>query len=246
MGKAGGMNKSKKNYRLKILYSVFFLLALLATGLAGWIRGEPASSNSGHVTVSKPDYSVFIDIESNRLYILKDGKSYKEYKCATGMDTSPSPAGEFKVISKAHWGEGFGGYWIGIDCPWGNYGIHGTTSPDTVGYATSHGCFRMYNEDCREVYNIVSIGTGVFITAGCYGPFGSGFRVIRPQMYGPDVLAVQKRLRELGYFKGWCNGRYDNSYFKTAIHLFQRDNGLKVSDDIDRNMIEKLGYLIMD
>lgn len=25
MGKAGGMNKSKKNYRLKILYSVFFL-----------------------------------------------------------------------------------------------------------------------------------------------------------------------------------------------------------------------------
>ena len=37
------------------------------------------------------------------------------------------------IINKAGWGEGFGGAWMGLNVPWGTYGIHGTKSPWFVG-----------------------------------------------------------------------------------------------------------------
>lgn len=191
-------------------------------------------------------YSILIDTEEKRLYLLCNGKLLKKYVCAVGKSTTPSPLGSYKVIQKSHWGEGFGGYWLGIDCPWGNYGIHGTTRPDTVGSPASHGCIRMYNSDVEELYKTVPYGTPVCITGGCYGAFGSGSRIISPYMYGLDVQTVQKRLKEIGYFKGYCSGIYDSEDFKIAVHKFQKDNGLAVSDYINRKMLATLGFVMMD
>lgn len=42
-------------------------------------------------------------------------------------------------------------------------GFHGTPNRDSVGRAASHGCVRMYNEDVRELYDIVSTGTPVTV-----------------------------------------------------------------------------------
>ena len=41
--------------------------------------------------------------------------------------------------------------------------IHGTNNPRSVGKAASHGCFRMKNRDIRELFNMVRIGTRVYI-----------------------------------------------------------------------------------
>ncbi|HEX3025740.1 MAG TPA: L,D-transpeptidase family protein [Clostridia bacterium] len=232
-------------HRLTLIVS-FGVLLLCVTAAVIRITGTSGRIPADPVKKPKLVYSIFIDIESNRIYLLKSGKLFRSYQCATGKSETPSPAGSYEIISKAHWGEGFGGYWIGIDCPWGIYGIHGTRRPDTVGYAASHGCFRMYNQDCKEIYGLVSVGTKVVITAGCYGPFGNGFRDIRPHMYGLDVQAVQKRLKELGYYKGRCNGKYENESFKTAIHMFQKDNCLKVTDVIYQSMVIKMGFVIME
>jgi hypothetical protein len=43
------------------------------------------------------------------------------------------------------------------------YLIHGTNQPTSIGDAVSHGCVRMYNEDVARLYELVPVGTAVFI-----------------------------------------------------------------------------------
>jgi len=43
------------------------------------------------------------------------------------------------------------------------YGIHGTNKPETVGQAVSHGCVRMRNDDIERLFEMVPVGTPVFI-----------------------------------------------------------------------------------
>jgi hypothetical protein len=43
------------------------------------------------------------------------------------------------------------------------YGIHGTDHPETIGRAASHGCVRLRNEDIEKLYEMVPVGTPVFI-----------------------------------------------------------------------------------
>ena len=45
----------------------------------------------------------------------------------------------------------------------GEYAIHGTNAPGTIGGFVSHGCIRMFNEDITDLYNRVGIGTRVVV-----------------------------------------------------------------------------------
>jgi lipoprotein-anchoring transpeptidase ErfK/SrfK len=45
----------------------------------------------------------------------------------------------------------------------GQYAIHGTNSPGSIGGFVSHGCFRMYNQDIMDLYARVSVGTPVVV-----------------------------------------------------------------------------------
>jgi lipoprotein-anchoring transpeptidase ErfK/SrfK len=45
----------------------------------------------------------------------------------------------------------------------GEYAIHGTNNPGSIGGFVSHGCIRMYNHDIRELYSMVGIGTPVIV-----------------------------------------------------------------------------------
>ena len=71
------------------------------------------------------------------------------------------------------------GSWLGLNVPWGKFGIHGTLDPHSVGWASSHGCIRMNNSEVAELYKIVPVGTKVTIVDGVYGPFGKGFRDLK-------------------------------------------------------------------
>ena len=44
--------------------------------------------------------------------------------------------------------------WIALSKP--HFGIHGTGDPDSIGYASSHGCIRLTNWDAREVAHRIS------------------------------------------------------------------------------------------
>lgn len=47
----------------------------------------------------------------------------------------------------------------------GEYAIHGTNRPNSVGGYVSYGCVRMYNEDISDLYQRVSVGTAVVVTS---------------------------------------------------------------------------------
>jgi hypothetical protein len=198
--------------------------------------GESTSS-----LAKQPVYSIFIEIEDKTLYLLENGKCIKEYTIASGKSGLPSPLGCWKIIDKGDWGEGFGGRWMGLDVPWGTYGIHGTLLDDTIGSAASHGCIRMFSDDIAELYGIVPLGTEVTIANGIFGPFGRGFSEINSGDRGADVLAIQYRLRQLGYYKGEFDGVYEDD-LKKALHKFQRDNKLEVNNTIDRQCWHKMGF----
>ena len=111
---------------------------------------------------------------------------------------------------------------MGLNVPWGKFGIHGTLDPYSVGWASSHGCIRMNNKDVAELYEIVPVGTKVVIVNGSYGDFGTGFRNLKSGMYGSDVKQIQEKLKELGFFTGipnrkiWCRNR------KSSAKILQR------------------------
>jgi len=46
----------------------------------------------------------------------------------------------------------------------GQYAIHGTNRPGSVGGFVSYGCIRMYNQDISDLFGRVSIGTPVVVT----------------------------------------------------------------------------------
>ena len=45
----------------------------------------------------------------------------------------------------------------------GEYAIHGTNRPESVGTYASYGCIRMYNRDIVDLFERVRVGTPVLV-----------------------------------------------------------------------------------
>ena len=43
------------------------------------------------------------------------------------------------------------------------YALHGTDVPSSIGTSVSHGCVRLRNEDIETLYQMVPVGTPVYI-----------------------------------------------------------------------------------
>lgn len=197
--------------------------------------------------INQKDLGILVDVDYNILYLMDINNNVliKKYTVATGKYNTPTPLGTFKIIQKCKWGAGFGTRWMKLNVPWGQYGIHGTDKPYSIGYSSSHGCVRMKNNDIEELYDIVVYNTPVILFKGQYGPFGNGFRIIKPGDKGSDVLEVQKRLKLKGYYNGLLDGVYGDG-LKRALHKFLKDNNLKESDWIVHSIYKMLEIEIMD
>lgn len=196
--------------------------------------GHPAAAEA-------PEYRILIEIDENRLYLLDQTHCVKKYPISSGKVGWPSPIGDWRIAEKGRWGEGFGGRWMGLDVIWGSYGIHGTLQEYAIGRAVSHGCIRMRNQDVKELYELVPLGTPVCIRNGVYGPFGNGFRKLAPGDRGADVLAVQKRLKKLGYYAGEETGIYEDD-LKLSIYRFQSEKALKIKYTLTTADYEAMGF----
>lgn len=118
---------------------------------------------------------------SERMVYVYQGNSLKiSYPVAVGKSGWETPTGQFKVMAMLKdpgWTNPFTGEVVsaGADNPLGErwiqfwtdgenaIGFHGTPSRESVGRAASHGCVRMYNEDVRELYALVLLGTPVTV-----------------------------------------------------------------------------------
>jgi hypothetical protein len=230
---------------LKKLYKIIILLILILFFELSFIIKGIISNSTVKGNNSNGQVVIVIDINSNYLSVFNKGKIVKTFPIASGKEATPSPIGTWKVINKGTWNQGFGGRWIGLNVPWGTYGIHGTTSPYSIGHSASHGCIRMKNKDVVELYDMISIGDSVIIWGGPYGYFGDYLRTIRPGDIGADVYEIQKMLKSKGYFKGTPNGIYDEN-MKNLLHKYQQDNNLPIRDNVTLKFYYSLGVYLMD
>ena len=107
------------------------------------------------------------------------------FPATLGSDYSPSPSGDYRITAVAHdpsWhyqpdilegvdddepdavlpsgpNNAVGVVWMQLSRP--HYGIHGTSAPETIGYATSNGCVRLTNWDAAFLAEHVDEGTPV-------------------------------------------------------------------------------------
>jgi lipoprotein-anchoring transpeptidase ErfK/SrfK len=113
------------------------------------------------------------------------GRVLYHFPSTLGAGYDPSPTGDFHVTGIAH-NPAFhydpklfaevpdtkptarlpagpnspvGVVWMGLSKP--HYGIHGTESPETIGYANSHGCVRLTNWDALRLSKLVRAGLPV-------------------------------------------------------------------------------------
>ena len=222
--------------------AIILLFAIIIAILSNKISMKKVIETSSN---SKSTYKILVDVEESKLYLFENDILSKEYKCSGGKWSTPSPIGTWTITSKAKWGEGFGGSWMGLNVPWGKFGIHGTLDPYSLGWSSSHGCIRMDNNDVAELYKIIPIGTRVTIVDGVYGAFGRGFRDLKSGMYGADVMEIQKRLKELGFFSGNPNGKFGIETEK-AIKLYCKENGLYSRKIIDIELQKHMGFELID
>ena len=108
----------------------------------------------------------------------ENGVKIAEYPIGLGKVSTPTPVGYFKILTKE-----INPPWIDPQDPeyivssgpenplgyrWmqilGNYGIHGTNRPDSIGGYVSNGCVRMREEDVEKIFDAVEVGTPVDIT----------------------------------------------------------------------------------
>lgn len=179
--------------------------------------------------------TLYVDLDNCNMIVFIDGKPFKAYPVSGGTRESPSPVGTWKINQIASWGEGFGGSWMGLNVPWGKYGIHGTVAPWLVGeYNASHGCIRMRDEDVTEVRKLVTYGTIVHIKHDTMP-----FRAMKSGMVGSDIQYTQKMLKSLGFYYGSADGVYGTG-LETAVKKFQKANQIKEDGIIGRRTYETI------
>ncbi|ACV64339.1 ErfK/YbiS/YcfS/YnhG family protein [Desulfofarcimen acetoxidans DSM 771] len=185
--------------------------------------------------------SIVVDTVNRTLTVFIDNEPYRQYYVAVGKPETPTPIGSWTVVRKAmNWGTGFGTRWIGLNVPWGIFGIHGTNKPYSIGGYESHGCIRMHNSNVEAIYPLISVGTPVYITGNPFGVPNHTHRILSLGERGSDVAEVQRILKKRGYYKGDINGLF-NKEIKEAIEKLRKDKRLLHDDRVDLEIYQALG-----
>lgn len=188
-------------------------------------------------------YTIEIYPELHQMIVSVQGQKYKTYPIAVGNPSTPTPVGEYQIVYKGKdWAPSFGPRWLGLNVPWGNYGIHGTNRPYSIGQHLSHGCIRMRNRDVIELYEMIPIGAIVKINGHVLGDPSHESRDLAEGDVGGDVQLIQSRLKSAGYFQGICNGKF-RSDTTAALKQFQRDHLLAVNGVVSAKVYEQLGLM---
>ncbi len=193
---------------------------------------------------SQKKIRIEIDLVKHKLKVFEDQNMIKEYAVGVGKWKTPSPLGEWKIVHKGvSWGNGFGTRWMGLNVPWGIYGIHGTDKPYSVGGSMSHGCIRMRNRDVEDLYPRIPVGTMVKIMEnGQIFPKNFSGRKLNKNRTGQNVVYLQSRLKEKGIIFDVADGRFGNMT-ELAVKYYQIWHGLEPTGIADEATYRSLGMI---
>jgi lipoprotein-anchoring transpeptidase ErfK/SrfK len=156
--------------RGKPIETVASLVALSLLGASLSAQTNGGTSKAGHA-----HRVVLVSIPDRQLAVLEDGAVLRTFPVSVGAANSPSPVGEFEIVSHvahpsyAHNGtvipagpnNPLGPRWMGLSVK--GYGIHGTNQPRSIGKAASHGCIHLSNHDIVELFPLLAVGDTVQI-----------------------------------------------------------------------------------
>ena len=178
---------------------------------------------------------IVVDLYKRILTLFNDGEIYQTYPVSVGKVSSKTPVGEWAIIGKSKdWGGGFGTRWLGLNVPWGIFGIHGTNKPWSIGQAASQGCVRMYNRHIEQLFDWVPVKTRVDII-GERLPISVN-RELRPGQSGLSVMQLQDNLQQQGFDPGYRDARYGPTTVQ-AVQELESQFRLKVDGIVDWNVL---------
>ncbi len=229
------MKKSRLYFTITSIIMMSLFISII--GYEYWDELELAAIPNQVEKAPTGSISIVIKVPARILELHNDGKVYKQYRIAVGQSETPTPIGDWRVIWKAHRSADLlGTRFLGIDVPWGGYGIHGTNRPWSIGHFISQGCIRLRNKDIEELFEWVPVGTPVRIE----GEISPIHRELKRETIGQDVVQLQRKLRGLGYLEGRADGFFNNDT-EVALKRFQHDKGLKATGITDRKTLDLLG-----
>jgi lipoprotein-anchoring transpeptidase ErfK/SrfK len=115
-------------------------------------------------------FRVEVELNAYTLSLVLGDRVVKTYSIGIGSEDEPTPTGSFTVTSKKKNpacvnprrrfaaddpANPLGERWIGFS---GQYGIHGTIDPDSIGKRSTLGCIRMLPGDVEELYDFLRAG----------------------------------------------------------------------------------------
>jgi len=147
------------------------VLATLAAALTEPSLAQTDRADRDHRTAR----TIVVCLPDRKLAVMEDGDVIATFPVAVGAIASPSPTGEFQIVSRVshptYYRPGtvipsgkdnpVGTRWLGLSQK--GYGIHGTNAPRSVGHAASHGCIRLRNRDMERLFTMVRVGDAVQI-----------------------------------------------------------------------------------
>ncbi len=216
------------------------LILLLTVAAIALTRG------GGDVPALSDETWVLIELNRKRLTLYKGTTALAQYPIASGAADTPSPIGVFRVTHRFTTElSGFGTRYLGLNVPWGQYGIHGTNAPSSIGSNASHGCIRLRVKDAEALYRAVPNGTVVVIEGGAYGALDNGLRTLRPGDRCSHVREAQKRLKLMGYMTANADGVY-GAQTSRAVLAARKALGLPAVDRIDAALYRALGIVLFE
>ena len=172
------LTQFESDYRQRVIFAVG--VERTASGAAGWYRvslpGRP-NGRTGWIPAAavslQPMYrEIVIDRSSRKLELRDRGRLVLRTTVAVGRPGMQTPLGSYYVI----WGfrppDPFLGVWAFATSAYsslsewpggGIVGIHGTSAPQYLGQAVSHGCVRVSNSAVLVLKRYVRPGTAIRI-----------------------------------------------------------------------------------
>lgn len=140
-------------------------------------KSQTPAKEGQQAKAAESEKKIGINLASRILTLYEGDTKVKMYHVGVGKTSTPTPTGYYAVQYKEvnpTWvdpddtsvqiGPGpsnpIGYRWIGF---YGNYGIHGTNHPESIGGYVSNGCVRMNEADVEDLYQYVSVGTPVTV-----------------------------------------------------------------------------------
>lgn len=232
---------------LALLTALLPALSLLLPALSEETEPPALSPAAAAHRANVPEGNwIWIDLPQKTLTLYQGTEVLKRYPIASGTWETPSPIGVFYITHRFA-GElgGFGTRFLGLNVPWGQFGIHGTNRPGSIGSNASHGCIRLLTKDSEELYGKVGNWSRVVIQGGPYGQLDSSLRALRPGDRNSHVAAVQRRLISLGYLYGNADGVY-GAGTTAAVRRARKALGLQDGDEVDAAFYRAIGLILFE